>query len=235
MLNKVGKASLVLFLISTFKTLPFAYVIRFYLKVFKYIVLQKPMFNKIRVNTFGVNSPKEVFRWIDYDTYVSPLEIDMFLHKSNSTYFADLDIARTKMVCIIFQTLFCNYYDNVSGEFRGKSLKNLPFIPVATVQSTFKHELTVFQRFTIKSRVLSWDGKWLFILSKFVTKKNGNERVNCISVTKYVFKKKGRITIIPQEMLKECGLWNEEVEAESQKNLKLISQMRDVSELEIIE
>lgn len=232
---KLAKVSLILFLISTFKTLPFAYLIRFYVKIFQYIVFQRRAFDKNRQNTFAINSPKDLFKWIDYNTYVSPLEIDMYLHKSNSTYFTDLDIARTKLICIMFQKLFFNYHDNVSGEFKTKSLKNLPFIPVATVQSTFKHELTVFQRFTIKSRILSWDGKWLFILSKFVTKKNGKERVNCISVTKYVFKKKKRITIPPKEMLQECGLWDENVELESEKNGQLIDQMKDVGDLEAIE
>lgn len=227
------KVLALLFSISTFKTLPLAYLVRFYIKIFQYMVYPKFKYDRIKKNTFGIGkNPRDAFTWVDYNSYVSPLEIDMYLHKSNSTYFLDLDIARTKLVCIIFQKLFYNYYDNTKGEFKGKAVSNLPFVPVGTVQSTFKHELTVFSRFTISSRVLAWDEKWLFVLSKFVTKKNGKEKVNCIAVTKYVFKKSKRITIKPKEMLTDCGLWNEDLEIENAKNLALVSQMRDINELE---
>lgn len=158
----------------------------------------------------------------------------MYLHKSNSTYFQDLDIARTNLVTKIFQVIFYRYYDNENQDFKSSSrISNFPYVPVGSIQCTFKRELTIFTRYQIKSKVLAWDNKWLFVLSKFVVpQKNGEDKLCAIAVTKYVFKKNSRITIRPVEMIKEAGLYNEEVEKINQHNFKLISHMSETDDLE---
>lgn len=232
MVRRLLKYVLLTFLASTYKTLPGFWVSRFYYQCLVRLVLPYRQFvangRKVPGNT--------LFKPSEYRTYVSPLEIDMYLHKSNSTYFADLDIARTKLVSERFGPLFWNYYDNIGKEFRGKSVNNLPYVPIGSIQASFKKELTVYQRYYIRSRVFAWDNKWVYILSQFVVKdpNTKKETLCCAAVTKYVFKKKGRITIRPEEMFRECGLWDEELTKENELNYKLVEHMRDIDEIEEI-
>lgn len=213
--------AVVLFLISTYKTLPLAYCLRFYYLALKNVVLTRSKYRRTKLNTFGITGkhPLDLFRAIDYHSYASPLEIDMYLHKSNSTYFLDLDLARTQMVSQVFQKLFMSYYDNELAEFKGVSINNYPYIPVGLVQCLFKKEIKIFQRYTITSNVLAWDDKWLYILLKFVLP---NNKLSAVAITKYVFKKNGRMTIKPREFISQCGLYNNEVEKINSENFKLV-------------
>lgn len=216
--------SVILLLVSSIKTLPFAYVLRFYYQVVQSLTISRSKFHRSnRTNTYGITGPDDLFQWVTLDSYVSPFEIDMYMHKSNSTYFLDLDIARTKLVVRVFQKLFLNFYDNIDGEFKSKGIANYPYIPIATVQCSFKRELKPFQRFRISSRVFAWDHKWLFVLSKFTT--GPDEKLHAYALTKYVFKKKGRITMVPEEYIKEAGLWDEHVAAENVENYKMVQDL----------
>ncbi|KAK6458614.1 uncharacterized protein RJT20DRAFT_131779 [Scheffersomyces xylosifermentans] len=232
MLSATVKALIVVFLVSTHKTLPFAYFFRFYYHVFRRFFLTKYSYNaNNKRNTFGFNSPKDCFKWVTLSSRVSPLEIDMYLHKSNSTYFLDLDIARTKLVTEVMQKLFWNYVDNVHGEFKGKGMANIPYAPIASVMCSFKRELKPLQAFDIKSQIFSWDSKWLFVLSKFVTK---GDKLHAIAITKYVFKKNGRQTMKPIEMMQEIGLVDDEVLEQVKKNYELVKHLASSEDLERI-
>lgn len=218
------KVLVAIFLASSFKTLPFVYVIRFYNAALRTIIFKRKQYRKTRLNTYGITgkNPMDVFRAIPYHTYCSPLELDMFFHKSNSTYFVDLDIARTKFLCQMFQKLFLDFYDNTTGDFKSKSINNFPYIPVAEVQCTFRKEIKVFQKFSIYSSVLAWDDKWIYILSKVV---HVDGKLSALAITKYVFKKNGRISMKPKEFLTHCGFYNEAVEKINEENFKLVEHM----------
>lgn len=223
------KVLVAVFLASTYKTLPLAYVFRFYAAAIRSLIFKGKEYRKTRLNTYGLTgkNPMDVFKAVSYSTYCSPLELDMFLHKSNSTYFVDLDIARTKFLCQMFQKLFLDFYDNTIGDFKGKSINNFPYIPVAQVQCTFKKEIKVFQRFSILSSILAWDEKWLFVLSKIV---HSDGKLAAVSVTKYVFKKHGRVSMKPKDYLTHCGLYNEAVEKINQENIKLVEHMNETAD-----
>ena len=155
MLSTATKVLVALFLVSTHKTLPFAYFCRFYYHIIRQFILTNWTYHEKRLNTFGFTKPNDLFNWVTLKSRVSPLEIDMYLHKSNSTYFLDLDIARTKLVMRVFQKLFWNCYKNVHGEFKTTGFANMPYAPIATVQASFKRELKPFQSFDIKSKVFA--------------------------------------------------------------------------------
>lgn len=226
----VLKLFLALLAVSSYKTLPFAYMIRFYYQVYRHIFSKKGYYLKNKSNSYGIGKEKlDLFKQIVYRSYTSPLEIDMYFHKSNSTYFADLDIARTKTVSIIFQKLFMKYWNNESGEFPTNSLLNCPYIPVGTVQCAFKREFKVFEKFEIVSSVFAWDQKWLYVILKFVLP---NGTLKALAVTKYVFKKKGRITMKPVDFIAECGLLNDEVERVNAENYKHVSYLETSEGLE---
>lgn len=233
---KLLKTLLGVLFVLNIKSFPFSYMVQFYLRVIYNLLLQYPKFKREgEANTFGITGKKnklDVFEYTTFKTYVSPLEIDMYLHKSNSTYLIDLDLARTNVVTKVFQKLWFNYFNDVKGEFGKRSLSNMPYVPVATIQVTYKRELKLFQRYNIKSRILAWDDKWVFVLSKFVLP--GSEKLIAIAVTKYVFKKKLRITIRPEEMVRECGLWNEEVAEQNRKNYEIVKYMSSSEDLEAL-
>ncbi len=228
------KSLFLVFLLSTYKTLPFAYLYRFYSTVLRNVVFKR--FTYLRnggLNTYGYDEGDNrlvVFKPQVFKTYVSPLEVDMYLHKLNLTYFLDLDIARTDLITKVFQKLFFRYYDNANGHFKGNSLANLPYIPVAAVETHFKHELKPFQSFEIHSKVISWDQKWIFVLSKFTSGRKA-DKVYGIALTKYVFKR-GRVTIAPEDMIKECGLWTPECQEVAFKNRAIVDHMTDLEDLE---
>lgn len=223
------KVLVAVFLASTYKTLPLVYVIRFYSAALKSILFKRSQYKKTRQNTHGITgkNPMDVFRAVTYSTYCSPLELDMFMHKSNSTYFIDLDIARTKFLCQMFQKLFLDFYDNATGDFKSKSINNFPYIPVAQVQCTFKKEIKVFQKFNILTNVLAWDDKWIYVLSKMV---HTDGKLAALSITKYVFKKHGRVSMKPKEFLTHCGLYNEAVEKINAENFKLVEHMNSTAD-----
>lgn len=217
------KIILAILAITSYKTIPFAYVLKFYLSYTRNVTIRRGQYLKNgRKNTFEITTDKKgplaVFEPITYSTHVSPLEYDMFLHKSNSTYFADMDFARMKMVLQIFQKAFFSYMFNEYEDFKKPSIFNYPFVPVARVDCTFKKELKLFEKYDVVSRVGAWDEKWLYVLCKFVKRKD--KRTVAIGVTRYVFKL-GRVTIAPKEIVKRSGLLTEEAELENERLLKI--------------
>lgn len=205
------------YLASSYKSLPLAYYVRFYYIIVKNLILPKSLRQEHKI--------KSPFQIDSYKTYNSPFECDFYMHKSNSTYFEELDIVRTQLMTSIFQKFFI--------EFPTES-KTWPFIPVANIFCNFKKEIKPFEKYRVDSRILAWDSKWLFIISKFVTEKKGEDVICSTAITKYVLKD-GRKTIKPEEALKFVGLWNEEFELKSQKNLKLVEYFIDTNDLDSFE
>lgn len=223
------KIILAIFAVSTYKTLPLAWVIRFYYIVGKHLWTKRNKYLSTKENTYGLGKEQlDIFRASKYQTYASPLEIDVFMHKSNSTYFLDLDLARSEHICIMFQKLFMRYWGNENGKFKNASFGNCPYIPVGTIQCVFKREIKVFERYEIISSIMAWDNKWLYVMLKFVKK----DKLCAVAVTKYVFKEKGRITMRPRDFIAESGLYNEEVEKINKVNYELISHMENSEDLE---
>lgn len=89
------------------------------------------------------------------------IDCDYNLHKSNSTYFADFDVARVHLcVCLLASGI-----RNTS-----KELGSLVKIHLGGVSCNFKKEIKPFEAFEVWSRILCWDRKWLYTISHFVKK-----------------------------------------------------------------
>lgn len=147
------------------------------------------------------------------------LECDYNIHKSNSTYFTDLDMSRGNLGMLLFSKLL--------GISRGSD----PFWMVLSgVQCVWKKEIKPYQPYEIWSRVLTWDTKWIYIVSHFVPSgkfvpsrcllKPGTEvrsdkkeratgeygkEIYASCVARYVFKS-GRRTIPPEAVIQKCDL-----------------------------
>lgn len=154
-----------------------------------------------------------------------PIDCDYNLHKSNSTFFSDLDINRAQLLLRLFGG-FPRWKPTSDGVGKNEKERSLN-IALGGVSCVFKREIKPFQRFEIWSRVLAWDEKWLYIVSYFVLPGTGkaalkslhdgakkgkefdpNNAILASSLSRYVFKD-GRITIRPEDALVYNGLYGD--------------------------
>lgn len=157
------------------------------------------------------------------------LESDYNLHKSNSTYFSDLDIARTALVARLYTPGIYMVSKEVerellaSAEDKGKEkdgsnekaikeaksyAKKAIYVAVGSVYCAFKREVKPFELFEVQSKIIAWDQKWLYIMSFFLRPApggKGKQTLLATALTKYVVKK-GRLTIPPARVLRTNGL-----------------------------
>lgn len=215
----VLKYGLYLYLLSSYKSVPGAYFVRFYKYVVQNILVPlistttnkttdttPEWHSRLQSNKYGAMSQTKL------STYVSPLECDLYFHKNNATYFEELDISRCDLMTKIFQPLFST---------GNKNNKPWPYVPVANVFTNYLKELKPFESYNVYSSILCWDEKWIYVISRFT--KNGDKTLCSLSLTKYVLKEK-RKTIQPKEALLDCHLWNQDVEELSQRNFQLLTQ-----------
>lgn len=156
----------------------------------------------------GGKEGKPLFKYLVTETRAAPLECDYNGHKSNSTYFSDLDINRTQLLARLFKdVLSASHYD------RSKRARHLN-IALGSTCCVFRREIRPLQKCQIWSRVLSWDEKWVYIVSYFVSsdyakaqnaRVPGEENILASGIARYVFKD-GRKTVRPAEAMTDCGV-----------------------------
>lgn len=176
-----------------------------------------------------------------YTTSLPVGELDHNMHKSNSTYLTDLDMARGYHMYSIFRV--------GTREYTRRGGREGTFSPaLGGVTLSFRREIGPFQKYDIWTRLVSWDAKWLYLVSHFVpagtampalftdqtasppaaaptavddlTEGSDHDRpppasaaplVYASSVAKIVLKQ-GRKTIPPEEFLRACKLFGDEGE-----------------------
>lgn len=151
--------------------------------------------------------------------------MDYNLQKSNSTYFTDLDIARTHLVIVLCRPALRRLARNrreglVLDPASGKPAHGSLSICLGAVACSFRREIPVYRGYQCWSSVLAWNRKWLYIVTHFVPKgaqgivpdaaaggaRAGWEaKVYATAVSKYVFKV-GRLSVHPALVLSESGL-----------------------------
>ena len=167
-------------------------------------------------------------------SYNTLYDCDYNFHKSNSTYFQDLDVARAHfMGCIIRTGLARLNRGDEEGLPRDTAqTKGKYIIALGGVSCFFQKQIEPLQQFEIYTRLLSWDRKWVYCVSHVVRKgaikpdsyvlqpwkkskvrpgevKKDDEdlgkHIFATSVARYVFKK-GRLTINPEIVLERSHL-----------------------------
>ena len=94
------------------------------------------------------------------------MDCDFNIHKSNSTYFTDLDVARSHLV-----PLLCGRgIAQMRKKFAAEEDKGRLGIILGGVHCSFRREIKPFQAFEIWSRLLTWDRKWIYVINHFVEK-----------------------------------------------------------------
>ncbi len=109
--------------------------------------------------------PAALFQPMITSSYNPPLECDYNFHKSNSTYFADFDVARLNAVARLCGKGMAKTKADMAKEGKGSVA-----IMLGGVSCNFKREIKPFESFEIWTRILSWDRKWIYVISHFVKK-----------------------------------------------------------------
>ncbi|ODQ63413.1 hypothetical protein NADFUDRAFT_72162 [Nadsonia fulvescens var. elongata DSM 6958] len=217
-MSKSAIALILAFAVANPKSLPFSWTVRFYYHLIRHTMPFVPAF----LRPAPAPTP---FTTRTMATFCEPLECDFNGHKSNSTYFTDLDIARSDLMIWVFQKFLIK-----SLKTKGWS-RGMPYIPVASVQTAFKRQIDPLQSYRVKSRIIGWDDKWILVLSKFVVGKGETEKVAAVSLTKYVIKV-GRKTVKPQDALDDCGLWTEQVDKQARSDFALAERLLEMDKLD---
>lgn len=122
--------------------------------------------------------------------YTPVPETDFNLHKSNSTYFSDFDMARAQLITCLLRHGIRNAQARTHPELSAlpngdvkvaaanqsaprdvKTKKPGPAIfniHLGAVSCHFKKEIKPYERFDIWTRTLSWDKKWIYQVSHMV-------------------------------------------------------------------
>ncbi len=101
----------------------------------------------------------------------SPLyECDWNFHKSNSTYFSDLDVTRHGLIACLLREGFIKVISRPGAILtpEGIPVKGLRYMMLGSVQCTFRKEILPYQPYEMWSRILCWDRKWIYVVTHFV-------------------------------------------------------------------
>ncbi len=118
--------------------------------------------------------PSCLFLPVITTSYTPLTESDYNLHKSNSTYFSDLDVSRSHLVCCLLQpgihALTNNKTNKLVLDKNGDAVKTRFLIMLGGVMCNFKREIGIGESYEMWSRLLCWDRKWVYIITHFVKK-----------------------------------------------------------------
>ncbi|KAK7431760.1 hypothetical protein QQZ08_001700 [Neonectria magnoliae] len=224
--GRMSRILLLLFVLLNWKNMPFAWTYRVFYTIFYHMSFRKS----------PKHSPKALFKPIVTASHAPLLEIDYNLHKSNSTYFADLDISRTHLVSYLCRASMATLARNSTTKIvldpkTGSPVKGTIGIMLGAVECSFKREIPAYKGFEMWSRILSWDRKWLYIVTHYMPKNAARptewldprcaktrtrgaqdaaggweKKIYATAISKYVFKL-GRFTVNPAYVLGgESGL-----------------------------
>ncbi|KAK0254315.1 hypothetical protein LTS09_010741 [Friedmanniomyces endolithicus] len=217
------KIAAVAFALTNFKNLPGVWHIRVLRGILYQLYLQP-----------SPQPPKHLFAPLITSSRNSLYDCDYNFHKSNSTYFTDLDVARAHTVGCLVRTGLArlNRGDEEGLPAETKRAKGNYYVALGAVSCFFQKQIEPLQSFEIYTRVLSWDRKWLYLVSHVVKKgaikpeayvlqpwKKSKRRSEALkrededlrkhiyasSLARYCFKK-GRLTINPEIVLERSRL-----------------------------
>ncbi|EXJ93819.1 hypothetical protein A1O1_02212 [Capronia coronata CBS 617.96] len=155
-----------------------------------------------RASASTTNKTHPLFEPVSIFSRAPFLETDYNLHKSNSTYFSDLDESRTALMTKVLIPGLKRGSKNLEKEGHKGRLG----VILGSVHTSFHHEIKPYERYEVRSRVLTWDRKWIVVGSWFIrpARKGREEVVLASALSKYVIKK-GRFTVAPERGFANAG------------------------------
>ncbi|EEA21250.1 conserved hypothetical protein [Talaromyces marneffei ATCC 18224] len=158
-----GRLVWLLLAILNVKCLPFVWHYRFFAPLIA-AALRKPITQSMVHRQ--KNEVPLVFLPIITKTKVPILEGDFNLHKSNSTYFTDLDSSRS----LLLSFLVFHGMSKTHKELAAEGRNGVMTVMLGSTYRNFKREIQTGYPYEVWSRILTWDQKWLYIVTHFVRK-----------------------------------------------------------------
>ncbi|KAF1994156.1 hypothetical protein P154DRAFT_527240 [Amniculicola lignicola CBS 123094] len=153
----------IFFALVNLKNLPGVWHIRFFRAFFYHLYWQPTPI-----------PPEALFLPVVSSTRSSILETDYNIHKSNSTYFSDMDISRT----MLFTAIIRNGIKKNSRLYgKGKKPETIAqpgtprgkhIIALGGILCNFKREILPYAKFEMWTRLLCWDRKWFYLVTHLV-------------------------------------------------------------------
>jgi hypothetical protein len=189
------------FALLNLKALPLAWHVRLFYRMFENWYSR----DRVQRNLQSLPSSKAtypLFEPVSISSRSPLLEIDYNLHKSNSTYFADLDESRTSLVTKLLIPGLKQGNTNLEREGHRGPLN----VILGSVHTSFHREIKPYEGYEVRSRILGWDKKWIVIGSWFVRpgRKGKGETLLASALSKYVVKK-GKFTVPPERCFTTAG------------------------------
>ncbi|KAH6722551.1 hypothetical protein BKA61DRAFT_592814 [Leptodontidium sp. MPI-SDFR-AT-0119] len=157
----------VLLVLANIKNVPFAWHYRVFNAILKHCLFSLP-------NIPPPIAPSTLFLPVITSSHSPLTECDYNFHKSNSTYFSDLDVTRSHLVCALLQpgidALQHNKKNKLVLDQQGGPVPGRWSIMLGGVMCSFKREIGMYQGFEMWSRLLCWDRKWIYVVTHFVKK-----------------------------------------------------------------
>lgn len=166
---------LLLFCLLNLKNLPLAWELRLLFRSWRAWISKGDVARMLETGAGSKSRPSPtahpLFAPLTISSRTPLLEIDHNIHKSNSTYFSDLDESRTALIVRLLSPTKFSPAELESEGFKG------PFaVILGSVHASFLKEIKAYERYWVRSRVLGWDEKWILIGSVFVRPENAKDR-----------------------------------------------------------
>ena len=229
----IGSALAVCFVVANTKSLPFAHSFRLLPSLYRLLrprlfPASKPQIHP-KLNPIPASGPEAavaqpaLFKHHVSSSRAVLLDLDINMHKSNSTFFADADINRAELLTRLLSRGLATAGPAPAELDSRTTTAAMPLL--AAVQCTFKREIGPFQAYDLSSRILAWDNKSLFLVTYFLRpntrlppdveltggpaavlgESSLRKCVYATMVTRYVCKA-GRETVLPKTVLEAAGL-----------------------------
>ncbi|KAJ4357056.1 hypothetical protein N0V95_002794 [Ascochyta clinopodiicola] len=155
----------ILLALANLKNLPFVWHLRIFRALIYQVYLQPTPI-----------PPHALFQPVITSTRTPLLETDYNLHKSNSTYFSDMDISRTHLFTAIIRNgikknsrLYGARKSQLDGAIGATDgTRGSHIIALGGIVCNFKREILPYQKFEMWTRLLCWDRKWFYLVTHLV-------------------------------------------------------------------
>ncbi|OAL26858.1 hypothetical protein AYO20_09891 [Fonsecaea nubica] len=193
----------ILFALVNLKSLPLAWHARLFYRMFTNWYTEARVQRTIKSQSELSDSVHPLFEPVSIFSRSPLLETDYNLHKSNSTYFVDLDESRTALMTKLLIPGLKKGDKHLEREGHRGALN----VILGSVHTSFHKEIKPYERYEVRSRILAWDNKWIVVGSWFIrpASRSGKQEVLLASaLSKYVVKK-GRFTVSPERCFTTAG------------------------------
>ncbi|MCJ1427312.1 hypothetical protein MMC29_005215, partial [Sticta canariensis] len=163
--GSVSRIIALLLILTNLKVFPFVWHIRIFKAILQHFFLSS------LDSSVAPDGPATLFQPIVTSSRAPLFECDYNFHKSNSTFFADLDVTRIHLLARLFRkgiTKLRKTPEMVCGPDGVPAKGGKLMVILGGTHCSFRREIKPFQAYEMWSRILAWDQKWIYVVTHFV-------------------------------------------------------------------